>query len=106
MSVNELLKKLPGLQGAKIVNLEFPKLPELEIQGIYGEVLLEKQEWKSAVKEQVKQILKYKPEAVFVGDDTFFAYPVVHMLRKKHIPVLTLVVKDEGKLLVRIPSGS
>lgn len=105
-SVNELLKKLPGLQGAKIVNLEFPQLPELEIQGIYGEVLLEKQEWKSAVKEQVKQILKYKPEAVFVGDDTFFAYPVVHMLRKKHIPVLTLVVKDEGKLLVRIPSGS
>ena len=105
-SVNELLKKLPGLQGAKIVNLEFPQLPELEIQGIYGEVLLEKQEWKSAVKEQVKQILKYKPEAVFVGDDTFFAYPVVHMLRKKHIPVLTLVVKDGGKLLVRIPSGS
>lgn len=105
-SVNELLKKLPGLQGAKIVNLEFPQLPELEIQGIYGEVLLEKQEWKSAVKEQVKQILKYKPEAVFVGDDTFFAYPVVHMLRKKHIPVLTLVVKDGEKLLVRIPSGS
>ena len=105
-SVNELLKKLPGLQGAKIVNLEFPKLPELEIQGIYGEVLLEKQEWKSAVKEQVKQILKYKPEAVFVGDDTFFAYPVVHILRKKHIPVLTLVVKDGEKLLVRIPSGS
>lgn len=105
-SVNELLKKLPGLQGAKIVNLEFPKLPELEIQGIYGEVLLEKQEWKSAVKEQVKQILKYKPEAVFVGDDTFFAYPVVHMLRKKHIPVLTLVVKNGEKLLVRIPSGS
>ena len=105
-SVNELLKKLPGLQGVKIVNLEFPQLPELEIQGIYGEVLLEKQEWKSAVKEQVKQILKYKPEAVFVGDDTFFAYPVVHMLRKKHIPVLTLVVKDGEKLLVRIPSGS
>ena len=105
-SVNELLKKLPGLQGVKIVNLEFPQLPELEIQGIYGEVLLEKQEWKSAVKEQVKQILKYKPEAVFVGDDTFFAYPVVHILRKKHIPVLTLVVKDGGKLLVRIPSGS
>ena len=27
-SVNELLKKLPGLQGVKIVNLEFPQLPE------------------------------------------------------------------------------
>ena len=105
-SVNELLKKLPGLQGAKIVNLEFPGLPELEIQGIYGAVLLEKQEWKSVVKEQVKRILKYKPEAVFVGNGTFFTYPVVHILRKKHIPVLTLVVKDGEKLLVRIPSGS
>lgn len=105
-SVNELLKKLPRLQDAKIVNLEFPELPELEIQGIYGEVLLEKQEWKSVVKEQVKRILKYKPEAVFVGNGTFLAYPVVHMLRKKHIPVLTLVVKDREKLLVRIPSGS
>lgn len=105
-SVNELLKKLPRLQGAKIVNLEFPGLPELEIQGIYGEVLLEKQEWKSVVKEQVKRILKYKPEAVFVGNGTFFTYPVVHMLRKKHIPVLTLIVKDGEKLLVRIPSGS
>lgn len=105
-SVNELLKKLPGLQGVKIVNLEFPGLPELEIQGIYGAVLLEKQEWKSVVKEQVKRILKYKPEAVFVGNGTFFTYPVVHMLRKKHIPVLTLIVKDGEKLLVRIPSGS
>ena len=68
--------------------------------------MLEKQEWKLVVKEQVKRILKYKPEAVFVGNGTFFTYPVVHMLRKKHIPVLTLIVKDGEKLLVRIPSGS
>lgn len=67
---------------------------------------MEKQEWKSRVKEQVKQILKYKPEAVFVGENLFAAYPIVHALRKKHIPVFGLAEKDGQKLIVRIPSGS
>ena len=102
----ELLVQLPGVSSAKVVHLEFPELPELEIQGIYGEAALEKQEWKSLIKEQVKKILKYKPEAVFVGENLFAAYPIVHSLRKKHIPVLTLVQKDGKKLIVRIPSGS
>lgn len=104
--VDELLSQMPKLQSAKIVHIDFPSVPELEIQGIYGEVSMEKQEWKAAVKEQVKKILKYKPEAVYVGNNTFAAYPVVHMLRKKHIPVLTMAEKDGMKLLVRIPSGS
>ena len=103
---DELLVQLPGVSSAKVVHLEFPELPELEIQGIYGEAALEKQEWKSLIKEQVKKILKYKPEAVFVGENLFAAYPIVHSLRKKHIPVLTLVQKDGKKLIVRIPSGS
>ena len=102
----ELLVQLPGVSSAKVVHLEFPEIPELEIQGIYGEAALEKQEWKSLIKEQVKKILKYKPEAVFVGENLFAAYPIVHSLRKKHIPVLTLVQKDGKKLIVRIPSGS
>ena len=67
---------------------------------------MEKQEWKSRIKEQVKQILKYKPEAVFVGENLFAAYPIVHALRKKHIPVLVPAEKDGQKLIVRIPSGS
>ena len=103
---DELLVQLPGVSSAKVVHLEFPELPELEIQGIYGEAALEKQEWKCLIKEQVKKILKYKPEAVFVGENLFAAYPIVHSLRKKHIPVLTLVQKDGKKLIVRIPSGS
>lgn len=103
---DELLVQLPGVSSAKVVHIEFPELPELEIQGIYGETTLEKQEWKSLIKEQVKKILKYKPEAVFVGENLFAAYPIVHSLRKKHIPVLTLVQKDGKKLIVRIPSGS
>ena len=103
---DELLVQLPGVSSAKVVHLEFPELPELEIRGIYGEAALEKQEWKSQIKEQVKKILKYKPEAVFVGENLFATYPIVHSLRKKHIPVLTLVQKDGKKLIVRIPSGS
>ena len=101
-----LLSQMPKLQSAQIVHIDFPSAPDLEIQGIYGEVSMEKQERKAAVKEQVKKILKYKPEAVYVGNHTFAAYPVVHMLRKKHIPVLTMVEKDGRNLLVRIPSGS
>lgn len=103
---DELLFQLPKLQAVRIIHMEFPELPELEIQGIYGEVLMGKQEWKSLIKDQVRKILKYKPEAVFVGENLFAAYPIVHALRKKHIPVLTLAEKEGQKLIVRIPSGS
>ena len=103
---DELLGQLPGLSSAKVVHFGFSELPELEIHGIYGEVALEKQEWKSLIKEQIRKILKYKPEAVFVGENLFAAYPIVHSLRKKHIPILTLVQKDGKKLIMRIPSGS
>ena len=105
-AADKLLGKLPGLQTARIIHMDYAELPELELQGIYGEVVMEKQEWKAFVKTQVKQILKYKPEAVYVADHMFAGYPVVHALRKKHIPVLTMVEKDGQKLLVRIPSGS
>ena len=103
---DELLHQLPKLQAAEIVHIDFPTFPEVEIQGVYAEITMEKQEWKSRIKEQVKQILRYKPEAVFAGDDLFAVYPIVHALRKKHIPVLALVEKDGQKLIVRIPSGS
>ena len=103
---DELLHQLPKLQAAEIIHIDFPALPEVEIQGVYAEVTMEKQEWKARIKEQVKQILRYKPEAVFVGENLFAAYPIVHALRKKHIPVLVLAEKDGQKLIVRIPSGS
>ena len=57
-------------------------------------------------KDRIKEILSYKPEAVFADNAMFSLYPIVHALRKKHIPVLTAVEKDGQKLLVRIPSGS
>lgn len=105
-AADELLGKLPGLQTVRIIHMDYAELPELELTGIYGEIAMEKQEWKGSVKTQVKQILKYKPEAVYVADHMFAGYPVVHALRKKHIPVLTMVEKEGQKLLVRIPSGS
>ena len=41
-----------------------------------------------------------------VNGNVFSTYPVVHALRKKHVPVLTIIENDEEKLIVRIPSGS
>ena len=91
-----LLQKLPDLSSARIIHLPVPQLPELTLNGIYGELSMEKTEWKSFI----------KPEAVFADNAMFSLYPIVHALRKKHIPVLTAVEKDGQKLLVRIPSGS
>ena len=67
---------------------------------------MEKTEWKRFIKNRIKEILSCKPEAVFADNAMFSLYPIVHALRKKHIPVLTAVEKDGQKLLVRIPSGS
>ena len=105
----ELLKQIAGARGipsVRICHVDFAALPELEIEDNYAEVALEKQDWKARVKEQVRQILKYKPEAVYVQGTVFETYPLVHALRKKHIPVLTMIEKAGRKLIVRIPSGS
>lgn len=101
-----LLQNLPDLSRAKIIHLTVPELPELTMEGSYCEIVMEKSRWKSHIKDQIKQILKYKPEAVFAGDDMFSLYPIVHALRKKHVPVLTAIEKAGRKLLIRIPSGS
>lgn len=105
----ELLKQTAstrGIPSVRICHVDFAALPELEIEDNYAEVAMEKQDWKSYVKEQVRQILKYKPEAVYVQGNVFETYPIVHALRKKHIPVLTMIEKEGKKLVVRIPSGS
>ena len=83
-----------------------PELPGLEQDGSYGEVAMEKTDWKLRNKDYVKQILQYRPEAVYVEGDVFSAYPVVHLLRKKHVPVLAMAERGGERILVRIPSGS
>lgn len=105
-SADALLAQLPGLAHAKIIHKSLPEFPELTLDGIYGEVTMEKPEWKTYVKDQVKELLKTKPEAVYVNGNLFSLYPIVHQLRKKHIPVLTSSMKDGKKIIIRIPSGS
>ena len=105
-SADTLLSQLPGLAHAKIIHKSLPEFPELTLDGIYGEVTMEKPEWKTYVKDQVKELLKTKPEAVYVNGNLFSLYPIVHQLRKKHIPVLTSSMKDGKKIIIRIPSGS
>ncbi len=86
--------------------VKLPELPELEQDGSYGEVAMEKADWKLRNKDYVKQILQCRPEAVYVEGDVFAAYPVVHLLRKKHVPVLAMAERGGERILVRIPSGS
>ena len=105
-STDTLLMKLPELAHVKIIHKPLPDLPALDINGIYAEIEMKKTEWKKYIKDLVKDLLKTKPEAVYVDGDMFSIYPVVHQLRKKHIPVLTSVTKNGEKLIIRIPSGS
>lgn len=104
--IDPLLKQLPGMQEATVIHMDFMQLPQLTVDGIYGEAAMDKQQWKNEVKENLKRILKQKPEAVYVEGNVFETYPIVHQLRKKHIPVLTMMEKDGQKLIIRIPSGS
>lgn len=101
-----MLRKIPDMTDAQICHMTLPHLPDLEEQGMYAEVAMEKEDWKTYIKEFVKQILECKPEAVYVTADLFAAYPVVHALRKKHMPVLMRAKKEGKTCIVRLPSGS
>ena len=101
-----MLRKIPDMTDAQICHMTLPLLPDLEEQGVYAEVAMEKEDWKTYIKEFVKQVLEYKPEAVYVTADLFAAYPVVHALRKKHMPVLMRAKKEGKTCIVRLPSGS
>ena len=72
-----MLRKIPDMTDAQICHMTLPHLPDLEEQGMYAEVAMEKEDWKKYIKDFVKQILAYKPEAVYVTADLFAAYPVV-----------------------------
>lgn len=101
-----LLRQMPGMEHAVILHKPLLEAPELNICGSYAVSSLEKAEWKIRLREYLSDLLKEKPEAVCVSGDLFAAYPVMHQLRKKHIPVLTVSEQNGKRLLVRIPSGS
>ena len=109
-TIDEMLlqtAKLRGIKGVRICHVDAMPVPELEVtegdDTAYAEVSMEKSQWKSYVKDQVKGILKYKPEAVYVDGDVFATYPVVRALRKKHVTVLTMIEIDGRKMIVKIP---
>ena len=102
------VEKARGKRGVHICHVDAMPVPQLELTELdsetaCAEVLMEKPQWKAYVKEQVKQIVKYRPEAVYVEGNAFETYPVIRALRKKHIPVLTMIENKEKKIMVRIP---
>lgn len=103
---DELLRQMPGMEHARIIHKPLMTRPELNIDGSYGESALEKTEWKTLLREYISDLLKEKPEAVCIGGDLFDAYPVMHQLRKKHVPVFTVSKQNGKRLMIRIPSGS
>ena len=66
-----MLRQIPDMTDAQICHMTLPLLPDLEEQGVYAEVAMEKEDWKKYIKEFVKQILECKPEAVYVTADLF-----------------------------------
>lgn len=103
--LEKTLENQGGMEHTTIKVINFPKIPELiqdETEPFYYRINCEKEEWKSLQKQILKKILKYKPEAVIVDGTTLLAYPMIRLLRKKHVPVLTTVQDGETLRLVRI----
>ena len=101
-----LLRQVPERANARLCHLPLPTVSDWDEQGIYAESAMEKSDWKMRIQAFVKQVLSYRPEAVYMEAGVFAAYPVVHALRKKHVPVLTRMQMDGKTRIVRIPSGS
>lgn len=85
--MDESLKEIPHMKTAAIIHLNLPEMPALTFDGNFGEFSMEKSDFKSYIKDYVKGILKYKPDAIYIEGELLIVYPVIRALRKKHIPV-------------------
>lgn len=85
--IDSHLKQLPHMKDAAIIHLNLPETPDITFDGNYGEITMEKADFKSFIKDYVKGILKYKPDAVYIEGELLLVYPVIRALRKKHVPV-------------------
>lgn len=108
IKLETLLCQIPEKANAKIRYVKQPDIPELGQldDSVYLELQLEKGEWKQRQKDIVKKILREKPELVYVEGEAIKTYPVIHLLRKKHIPVVVKTEQNGIEKIVRIPSGS
>ena len=86
-NINAFLTEMPHMKNATVIQLDLPEIPELTYDGNFGEIAMEKADFKSYIKNYVKGILKYKPDAVYIEGELLITYPIIRALRKKHIPV-------------------
>ncbi|MDD3361896.1 MAG: MYG1 family protein [Hespellia sp.] len=104
-TIQKKLSHISGMENARIKIIDFPDIPELkedEKDEFYDIIDMEKEDWKTLHKGVLKKIMKYKPEAVIVEGEMMMAYPMMHLLGKKHIPVLVPVRSDGEVRLVRM----
>lgn len=80
--MDEILKEIPHMENAAIIHCDLPKMPALTFDGNFGEFSMEKSDFKSYIKDYVKGILKYKPDAVYIEGELLIVYPVIRALRK------------------------
>ena len=85
--IDIILKKMPQMENATILHLDLPEMPAFTFNGNFGEITMEKADFKSYIKDYVKGILKHKPDAVYIEGELFIIYPVIRALHKKHITV-------------------
>ena len=71
--MDEILKEIPHMENAAIIHCDLPKMPALTFDRNLGEISMEKEEFASYIKDYVKGILKYKPDAVYVEGELFSA---------------------------------
>lgn len=100
------LKQTEKYRNAVVQEMEFPKMPALTCSAVGNEIETEKEDWKQLQKDTAKKILAQKPEMVVLSGNMLMAYPLIHSLRKKKIPVLVPVKEGAKIAYVRIPSGS
>ena len=86
-NINAFLTEMPHMKNATVIQLDLPEIPELTYDGNFGEIAMEKADFKSYIKDYVKGILKYKPDAVYIEGELLITYPIIRALRKKHIPI-------------------
>lgn len=102
--LQEALHQLPKMEHAQIQTVDVSELPALEMEGICGNISLEKTQWKLFIKNKVKEILNYRPEAVYAEGNLFTLYPLVQALKEKHISVYTSVEKEGRRFLMKTAS--
>lgn len=104
--IDSSLKEISHTGNATVLHLNLPEIPAITLERNIGEISMEKTDFKTYIKNYVKTVLKHKPDAIYIEGELLSTYPVIHALRKKHIPIYVKHPTENGLQFVRIPSGS